>query len=89
MVSIWIRHCVLYRPYMTMMISKKYHNGIFYFGSGVDARFLTSNGRYRVLSGIGSNLYHVVLVNTSVQHSVAIIKTISKWCFSLKSDFPM
>ena len=60
-----------------------------YFTSSVEARFLTSNGRYRVLSGIGSNLYHVVSVNTSVQHSVAIIETISKWCFSLKSDFPM
>ena len=43
-------------------------------------RFLTSNGRYRVLGGIGSYLYHLISADMSVQHSVACIETILKWC---------
>ena len=57
-----------------------------HISSGVEAIFLTSNGRYRVLSAIGSYLYDLESADTSLQNNLAIIETISKWCFSLMSD---
>ena len=66
--------------HIALSTSKQYKNGIFI--SDLTIEMSDIDGWYRVLNGIASYSYRLITTVMSLQHSVVLIKTMSKWCFS-------